>query len=75
MLSENPEDTSARTLVIVASSLVVAGFGLMIGRAILGRRHDPNASDPEERRRIGQGRALSQEEIEERLRAENGEEG
>jgi hypothetical protein len=52
----------------VATSLAVAGLGMLIGRKIMAMRYDPNEIDPEERRRIGQSRTVRREEMQEALR-------
>ncbi len=42
----------------VTSGLAIVGLGMIIGRKILASRLDPNATDPEARRRIAQCRTL-----------------
>jgi hypothetical protein len=69
------DDSTVSALWIVSSSLAVAGFGIIVGRQIMALRHDPNATDPEERRRIGQSVTFRREELEDQLRLLGGRDG
>jgi hypothetical protein len=62
------EETTVLTLWFLTASLAVAGLGLIVARKIMASRYDPNATDLDERRRIGQGLTIPKEDLEEQLR-------
>jgi hypothetical protein len=69
------DESTVAALWIVSSSLAIAGLGMIVGRKIMASRHDPNGTDPDERRRIGQRLAFRREELEGQLGLLGGRDG
>jgi hypothetical protein len=62
------DETTVTGLWILTASLALFGLGSIVGRKIMASRYDPNATDPDERRRVGQGLTIRKEDLEEQLR-------
>ena len=56
---------------IVIAFLVALGIAMMIAKAITSARYDPNTQDQDERRQLGQSRALSRAKLEQLIENAN----